>query len=81
MWRLRFDYFHQFTVGETPFFFDEVELRKEFRPAIEYRSRGFEFAYVARIDASDGNVFDHRFEIRHFAVARPNRIIVVRALD
>lgn len=60
---VRADYFHQFTMGSTPFLFDDVELRQEIRPALEYRSRGFEFAYQARIDARNGDLFDQYFEV------------------
>lgn len=62
-WTFRADYFQQFTAGSTPFFFDDIELRQEVRPSIEYRTRGFEFAYQVRINARNGEIFDQYFEI------------------
>lgn len=52
--------FDQFTSGSTPFLFDDVELRQEWRPRLEYTTPGFNFTYVARI-RQNGGLYDQAF--------------------
>ncbi|MFN3651242.1 MAG: hypothetical protein ACK47B_16825 [Armatimonadota bacterium] len=62
-WRFRIDRFDQFTMGSTPFLFDDVELRQEWRPQITFETRGFYFDYSARIRGKNGELFDQIFTI------------------
>lgn len=55
--------FDQWTEGASPFLFDHVELRQEWRPKIEYRSGGLDVAYILRLRGSEAQVFDHIISI------------------
>lgn len=63
LWTFRADRFDQWTFGSTPFRFDDVELRSEWRPRIEYQSRVWSFAYTLRLNGNNGNVFDQWFSV------------------
>ncbi|MGV3721394.1 MAG: hypothetical protein ACO1SX_10845 [Actinomycetota bacterium] len=52
----------QYTSGSTPFLFDDVELRQEWRPRLEYNTPGFNFTYMARI-RRDGGLYDQVFSV------------------
>lgn len=56
--------FDQWTSGHTPFLFDEAELRDEWRPRIEYHTRGTNILYYARL-RNNGDRFDQVFAISH----------------
>lgn len=56
-WELKLRRFDQWTAGRTPFMFDDVELRQEWRPQVEYRSREFSFSYAARL-RNGGGLYD-----------------------
>jgi lipopolysaccharide export system protein LptA len=51
--------FDSFSSGSTPFYFDDLDLRHEWRPAFEYSTRGFELSYYTRINAETYHFFDH----------------------
>ena len=61
-WELKLRRFDQWTSGRTPFLFDDVELRQEWRPQVEYHSRTFNFSYTARL-RNGGGVFDQIFSV------------------
>lgn len=72
----------QFTTGSTPFMFDDVELRQEWRPRLEYTTPGFNFLYVARIRANNGGLYDQTFSIsRLFHCIEPRFTYRVRRGD
>jgi hypothetical protein len=50
-------------MGTTPFLFDDVELEHEWRPRLEYQSRGFSFSYYTRIRAGSGKIYDQVFSV------------------
>ncbi len=58
-WLFEINRFDQFRAGETPFLFDSVELTQEWRPRLQYTSRGFNFTYYTRIRGRSGSVYDH----------------------
>jgi hypothetical protein len=62
-WRFSIHRFDQWTLGSTPFYFDDLELRQEWRPAMEFTTRGFNFSYTARISARNGRLFDQVFSV------------------
>jgi hypothetical protein len=71
--------FDQFTLGKTPFLFDDVELRQEWRPAVSYRSKGFTFAYFARIRGDRGGLYDQGFSVsKLFHCIEPRLVYRVR---
>lgn len=55
--------FDQWTVGSTPFLFDDIELREEWRPSLGFRSRDFGFFYTARIRGQQGGLYDQIFSV------------------
>jgi len=61
-WKLRVDRFDTYSSGSTPFLFDDVDLRHEWRPRVEYQTRGFDFMYYARL-SEEGHIFDQVFEV------------------
>lgn len=52
-----------FSMGTTPFLFDDVELRQEWRPRIEYTTPGFNASYIARLRGQDGRLYDQIFSV------------------
>lgn len=62
-WRVGIDRFDQFSSGTTPFLFDDIELRREWRPRLEFKSTNFNFSYYARLRPDRGGVFDQVFEV------------------
>jgi len=52
----------QYTSGSSPFVFDDLELRQEWRPRLEYTTPGFSFTYVARI-RQNGGLYDQTFSV------------------
>jgi hypothetical protein len=62
-WTVGISRFSQMTNGSTPFLFDDVELRQEWRPTAEYRTRRWHLAYTGRINASTGRLYNHLFTI------------------
>lgn len=52
-----------FTIGSTPFLFDDVELRQEWRPRLEYTTPGFNFSYIARLRGQDARLYDQIFSV------------------
>lgn len=78
-WELRADYFRNFSSGSTPFLFDDIELRQEVRPRLQFRTRNFEFSYLARVDVDRGNVFDQIISVsKLFHCIRPTLSYSVR---
>lgn len=78
-WQIRADYFQNFSEGKTPFLFDDIELRKEIRPALDFTTRNFEFSYMARINPDRGNVYDQVFSVsKLFHCLRPTLMYSVR---
>ncbi|MBM3457043.1 MAG: hypothetical protein FJX77_00705 [Armatimonadetes bacterium] len=78
-WRFGVDRYDQYTSGRTPFLFDDVELRNEWRPRFEFKTRNFNFSYFARLRAGGGGVFDQVFEIsRNFHCLEPRLVYGVR---
>jgi hypothetical protein len=70
-WSFRLDRFDTYTSGKTPFLFDDIELRHEWRPKIEFSSGGFAFSYFTRLD-NDLKVYDQVFEFsKLFHCIRP----------
>lgn len=61
--RLRVDRFDQWTGGESPFLFDTVELKQEWRPRFDYDSKQFHLSYFARIRGQNGNLYDQVFSV------------------
>jgi hypothetical protein len=74
------DRFDQFTSGSTPFLFDDVELRHEWRPRFEYKSNNFNFSYFARLRPEQGlSLFDQVFQVsRRFHCLEPRLVYRVR---
>jgi len=62
-WRFGVDRLDQFTAGTTPFLFDDVELRQEWRPRVEYHTRNFNFSYFARVRGERGGLYDQVFAV------------------
>lgn len=56
--RLGIQRLDMFTMGTTPFLFDDVELKEEWRPRLEYTTPGFNFSYIARLRGQDARVYD-----------------------
>jgi hypothetical protein len=52
-----------FTVGTTPFLFDDVELKEEWRPRLEYSTPQFNFSYLARLRGQNARLYDQVFSI------------------
>ncbi len=78
-WRAGVDRFNQYTSGSTPFSFDDVELREEWRPRLEFQSRNFNFSYFARIRSFNSGIFDQVFEIsRTFHCLEPRIVFGTR---
>jgi hypothetical protein len=62
-WRVGVERFDQFTAGSTPFLFDDVELKEEWRPQVEYHTRNFNLSYYARIRGGNGALYDQVFAV------------------
>ena len=58
------DRFDQWTIGHTPFLFDRVELRGEWRPRIEYHTRGTNVSYYLRL-RNEGGIYDQVVAVSH----------------
>lgn len=61
--RVGVDRFDHYTVGSTPFLFDDLELKEEWRPRLEYSTRQFSFSYHARIRGQGGDLYDQEFSV------------------
>jgi len=61
--RLELQRLDMFTDGTTPFLFDDVELKQEWRPRLEYTTPGFNFSYIARLRGQDARLYDQVFSI------------------
>jgi hypothetical protein len=53
----------QYTLGSTPFLFDRVEIRNEWRPRAELKSGGWNLSWIGRFDEGQGEFFDNLFAI------------------
>lgn len=61
--RLGIQRLDMFTMGSTPFLFDDVELSQEWRPRLDYTTRGFNFSYIARLRGENARLYDQIFSI------------------
>ncbi len=80
--RLSVQRFDQWTSGSTPFLFDAVELRQEWRPGLEYHTPGFNFAYYARLRGNNAELYDQVFAVsRLFHCIEPRLTYSVRRAE
>jgi len=71
--------FDMFSSGQTPFFFDDLDLRHEWRPEFSYQTRGFELSYYTRINADTYGFYDHVISVsKLFHCIRPTLTYRVR---
>lgn len=57
------DHFESYTAGRTPFLFDQVELRTEWRPRLEYKTGGWDLSWIGRYDQNRGGFYDQTYSI------------------
>jgi hypothetical protein len=55
-------FLHQ-TGGQTPFHFDQVEIRTELQPGLSYQARGTTLGWIGRLDLDRGQFFDQEYSI------------------
>jgi hypothetical protein len=60
---VRLERFAHVSTGRSPFLFDEIEIRNEWRPHAEIRSGLNTFSYFARYDADRKSIFDQEFAV------------------
>jgi hypothetical protein len=62
---LRLERYAHRTAGHSPFLFDEVEIRDEWRPAVVIHSGLSTFSWYARFDADRKAFYDQEFAVAH----------------
>jgi hypothetical protein len=70
--RLSIERLNSYTIGHTPFLFDNVELNSEWRPGAILRTGEWEFSWIGRFDEARTGFYDHLLAItRHMDCMEP----------
>lgn len=61
--KLGIDHFENYTGGESPFLFDKVEIRTEWRPRAELKLGSWDASWIGRYDQGRGGFYDQLYQL------------------